>query len=160
MSKSLRKSTSAPRRKRRWAVDFDGTLALFQGWRGQLVLGAPIPAMVERVKRWLAAGDEVFIYTARVNEDPALCDAGNPATIAAIEDWCVQHIGQKLLVHQKKMFERLYDDMAVQVVQNTGLTLKEAVVRILEEKLQAAIDSGDIRGAEEWEEALSRVDKL
>lgn len=157
---SLRKSVSAPRRKKRYAFDFDGTLSLFRGWQGQLVLGPPIPAMIAKVKSLLADGDEVFIYTARLNDDPALCDAGNPATIAAIEDWCIEHIGQKLPVHQKKMFERLYDDMAVQVVQNTGLTLKEAVVAILEEKLRKADDSGDIVAAAEFEDILSRVDKL
>lgn len=158
--RSMRKSQTVARRRRRWAFDFDGTVCTFHGWRGQLVLGEPIPRMVARIKRLLAEGDEVFIYTARLNDDPALADAGNEATIAAIQAWCKLHVGQELPVHQKRMFERLYDDMAVQVVQNTGMTLKEVVVELLEEKLRAATDAGDATHALEWEDVLNRVDKL
>ena len=45
------------------AVDFDGTLAQYDG---TLKLGKPIPAMCERVKNWVAEGYEVRIFTARV----------------------------------------------------------------------------------------------
>jgi hypothetical protein len=158
--KSYRKSAAAPRRRRRWAVDFDGTVSHYTGWKGQLVLGPPIAAMVERIKKWLADGDDVFIYTARLNDDPALADAGTPATIAAIEAWCLQYIGQKLPVKQKAMFEKLYDDHAIQVVQNTGRTLKEEVVRILEEKLDDAAGAGEVDTAQVLESALSAIDKL
>jgi len=48
-------------------VDFDCTLAEYHGWNGG-ELGPPIPAMVERVKAWLAEGREVRIFTARVAE--------------------------------------------------------------------------------------------
>ena len=34
-------------------VDLDGTLAHYEGWQGETHIGAPISAMVERVKRWL-----------------------------------------------------------------------------------------------------------
>jgi len=33
-------------------VDLDGTLAVYDGWRGPEHIGPPVPAMVERVKRW------------------------------------------------------------------------------------------------------------
>ena len=45
-------------------VDLDGTLATHDGKRSQRI-GAPIPAMVERVKMWLREGREVRIVTAR-----------------------------------------------------------------------------------------------
>ena len=38
----------------RWiGVDLDGTLAEWDGWKGHEHIGPPIPAMLERVKRWI-----------------------------------------------------------------------------------------------------------
>ena len=37
-------------------VDLDATFAVYNGWQGELHIGAPIPAMVERVKQGLADG--------------------------------------------------------------------------------------------------------
>ncbi len=48
------------------AVDLDGTLAEYDKFRGHDHIGAPIPAMVERVKALIASGFEVRIFTARV----------------------------------------------------------------------------------------------
>jgi hypothetical protein len=47
-------------------VDFDGTLAEYGSWQGPGHTGKPIPAMVERVKRWKEEGREVRIFTARI----------------------------------------------------------------------------------------------
>lgn len=41
------------------AVDFDRTLATHDHYDGPNRFGAPIPLMVERVKKWLAEGKEV-----------------------------------------------------------------------------------------------------
>jgi hypothetical protein len=105
-------------------VDLDGTLAEWHGWKvsgGKI--GAPIPAMVARVKAWLQDGIEVRIFTARA----AL--HGTHATVAdleaqrvAIDVWCFEHIGRTLTTTNVKdpdMIE-LWDDRAVQVVRNTG----------------------------------------
>ena len=53
-----------------YGVDFDGTLATYDGWGGNPVqpLGEPIPLMVSRVKGWLAHGVNVRILTARVGQ--------------------------------------------------------------------------------------------
>ena len=40
-------------------VDLDGTLAYYDYWRGPEHIGEPIPAMLERVQRWLAEGKDV-----------------------------------------------------------------------------------------------------
>ncbi len=105
--------------------DFDGTLAFDDGWRGETVFGSPIPIMVERVQRWLAEGIEVRIVTARVGlqNDPHVLDTvGVEAITKAIEDWCEEHIGQKLPVTNEKDMgmTELWDDRAVQVIINTG----------------------------------------
>lgn len=42
-------------------VDLDGTLAHYDGWKGETHIGKPIPLMLARVKRWLAEGKEVRI---------------------------------------------------------------------------------------------------
>lgn len=117
-------------------VDFDGTLAEYHGWTGWNVFGKPIPAMVERVKTWIAEGQEVRIMTARVtwkHDEPQTCyltkaTFTNSMMQAAIGDWCVEHVGERLgvtCVKDVHMIE-LWDDRAVQVIPNTGQTLADA----------------------------------
>lgn len=111
------------------AVDFDGTIAYYDSWRGPDHLGAPIPAMIERVKAWMADGIEVRIFTARAGSSGLVNKDGTPddqqfADIqrAAIEAWCEKHVGVKLRVTCCKDFDMrtLWDDRAVQVQANTG----------------------------------------
>lgn len=100
-------------------VDFDGTLAHYEDFEGELIFGAPIPAMVEKVRKALAAGYEVRIFTARVSHpDP---ESAQLVRIA-IQNWCYEHIGVYLAVTNVKDFAmlELWDDRAVQVVSNTG----------------------------------------
>jgi hypothetical protein len=98
-------------------VDFDGTLAEYHGWVPGL--GAPVAAMVERVKAWRAEGREVRIMTARASVPD---DRQRAAQVALIEAWCVEHLGEVLPVTNEKdlaMLE-LWDDRAVTVEENTG----------------------------------------
>lgn len=116
-------------------VDFDGTLAEYHGWKGENDLGEPIPAMVERVKAWLAKGETVKIFTARVGisgayslESKRFADqefSENQTRI--IQDWCEKHIGQRLEVTAMKDFAmiELWDDRCVQVIPNTGVPVQE-----------------------------------
>lgn len=106
-----------PRKKEGWiGVDLDGTLAHYDGWRGESHIGAPVPKMVERVKRWLANGYEVRIMTARV------CRPESAFLVRRIQAWTMEHIGKRLPVTSQKDYDmiELWDDRAVQVVQNTG----------------------------------------
>jgi len=101
-------------------VDLDGTLAQYNKFVSLDHIGAPIPAMVDRVKKWLEEGREVRIMTARV-----ATPWERSLAVGAIEDWCVAHIGQKLpvtSVQDQHMIE-LWDDRAVQVEKNTGRVL-------------------------------------
>lgn len=99
-------------------VDLDGTLAHYDTWRGPEHIGEPIMPMVERVRRWLAEGQEVRIMTARANLQ---------LSVAAIQVWTHQMFGQVLEVTQTKdlHMKELWDDRAVQVIPNTGRTLAE-----------------------------------
>jgi hypothetical protein len=101
------------------AVDLDGTLAHYDRWRGVDHIGEPIGPMVDRVKAWLATGQEVRIFTARVGgTEDAVCRV-------AIVDWCVKHIGVELPItatKDLKMYE-LWDDRSICVERNTGRIL-------------------------------------
>ena len=109
-------------------VDLDGVLAHFVGvavWDGGI--GAPVPKMVERVKAWVEAGEDVRIFTARVAtydfDDGGDDDArSEPEQRKAIQAWCREHLGYELPITCRKDYgmQILYDDRAVQVVVNTG----------------------------------------
>lgn len=102
-------------------VDLDGTLAHHEPGNFKAgIIGAPIPKMVARVQQWLARGKEVRVFTARAH-------LSTPATGLTIRAWCREHIGQELMVTCVKDFNmvELWDDRAVQVVTNTGMTIDE-----------------------------------
>ena len=102
-------------------VDLDATLAHYEGWNDG-VIGAPIPAMVNRVKKWLAEGREVRILTARVSGAGRDDDYDERDVRVAIATWCQEHIGQVLPITCIKDFAmiELWDDRVVQVEPNTG----------------------------------------
>lgn len=98
-------------------VDLDGTLAVYDHWRDAEHIGEPVPAMLERVKRWLAAGHKVKIFTARVSPGPealraevAIASWLARVGLPALEVTCVKDYGMV----------GLWDDRAVQVLANTG----------------------------------------
>jgi hypothetical protein len=103
-------------------VDLDGTLAYYDGWKGSAHIGAPIPVMVERVKRWLAEGKEVRIFSARVSGDD------EETAYEAIRVWCLTVFGQVLRVTCTKDYHMiaLYDDRCIQVEPNTGRLMSES----------------------------------
>jgi hypothetical protein len=121
-------------------VDFDGTLAEYGTWVSGTHCGKPIGAMLFRVKKWLADGREVRIFTARIHpidrcvmpDDilPPAVDLGGILSrdevailaVAAIRAWCREHIGQVLPITNVKDYGmiELWDDRAVQVRANTG----------------------------------------
>lgn len=103
------------------AVDLDRTLAHYDKWQSIEHIGEPVPAMLERVKEWLAEGIEVRIFTARMScEDEPRADFE-----AALAVWCVKHGLPVLKATNAKDFHMiaLYDDLAVSVEPNTGRTL-------------------------------------
>jgi len=89
-------------------VDLDGTLAQYGEWEGPTKIGPPIPAMVERVKAWLANGDAVKIFTARVN--PSSPGAATSLVRRRLETTYMKDMGMT----------ELWDDRAHHVTPNTG----------------------------------------
>jgi hypothetical protein len=92
-------------------VDFDSTLAHYTGYKGPDHVGEPIKPMVDRVKKWLKAGKDVRIFTAR-----------DAKSYPAIRRFCMENFGKTLKITKTKdrFMEVLYDDRAVQVEPNTG----------------------------------------
>ncbi len=99
-------------------VDFDGTLARYDGWKGVGVIGEPIPLMVERVKKWIDEGKQVKIFTARVAKN----EIHRNVERKAIEKWLENAGIKKLEVTSEKDhgMTELWDDRAVAVERNTG----------------------------------------
>lgn len=101
-------------------VDLDGTLAVYTGWKGADNIGEPVPAMLKRVKKWIADGVTVKIFTAR---------AFVPEQIPFVKAWLVKHGLGDLEVTNVKDFGmvELWDDRCVQVIPNTGIPVSHAL---------------------------------
>lgn len=109
------------------AVDLDGTLAHYDGWRGVRHIGEPIPEVVARVKEARRRGIRVWIFTARVDR-LTHTDVDVALAIGVIEAWCRTHIGEALPVTsiKRRDFSEIWDDRAVQIVRNTGCAVGSA----------------------------------
>lgn len=95
-------------------VDLDGTLAEYHSWKGVEHIGAPIPAMINRVKAWLEKGETVKIFTARVSD--------TPEAKPHIQKWLNEQGLGSLEITCIKGFDgnEFWDDRAVTVEKNTG----------------------------------------
>jgi hypothetical protein len=116
-------------------VDMDGTLFEYHGWTKWNEFGPPIKLMVDRVLAWHAEGRDVRVFTARM---PLPQDEMVEQTCyktgekfngvmmkKAIADHCEAHFGIRLRAQCYKDLNtiEIWDDRAVGVVANTGLTL-------------------------------------
>lgn len=112
--------------------DLDGTLAEYDGWHGIDHIGKPIKPMCDLMKKIREEGAKVKILTARA----APRKDGSNAEDARkhIEKWCEKNLGfVPEITHEKdSLMDTLYDDRAVQVIPNTGITMEEASKRLFE----------------------------
>lgn len=103
-----------------YAVDWDGTLVEYNGYKGPGEYGPPVPSMLARIKGWLAGGHEVIIYTSRVSVEH------NPERVI-LECKAIDHalasMGLPLLQITANKYMRIdefWDDRAIRVMRNTG----------------------------------------
>lgn len=122
-------------------VDLDGVLAYYDEWRGVDHVGEPIPAMVDRVRRWIAEGKRVKVFTARV--DNTAIDANEAR--AAIERWLEKQGLAGLEITNVKDYGmvELWDDRCVQMEPNTGRPALEALLGQNVRLLRALVQPGD-----------------
>jgi len=92
-------------------VDLDGTLAHYDHYRGDDFVGKPVEPMVRKVRKWIAEGKDVRLFTARKPHP-------------AIRRWMADHLGKVLPITNTKdgKMIALYDDRVVQVKRNEGET--------------------------------------
>jgi len=90
-------------------VDLDGTMAQYDGFKGDDHVGEPIQPMIDRVKKWIEEGKDVRIFTAR-NPHPA------------IRKFSKENFGKILPITNLKdrHMQALYDDRAVGIRRNEG----------------------------------------
>jgi len=93
-------------------VDLDGTLAESSGRKGAPI-GKPVPAMMQRVRDWVAQDREVRIFTAR---------ADLPSERYKITEWLKDQGLPALPITNKKDedMQELWDDRAIRVLHNKG----------------------------------------
>lgn len=98
-------------------VDLDGTLATYNGWKGQDHIGPVVEQMKQRVLFWVGRGMEVKIFTARVSETKT-----RPEVVKTIKKWLIDNGLPDLPVTNIKDYAmvELWDDRCVQVAKNTG----------------------------------------
>ena len=104
-------------------VDLDGTIAFYEKWEHSMKIGAMIEGMTQIVLQHLSAGQRVKIFTARMAhvEEAEEIQSG-------IQDWLEANGLPRLEVTNIKDFKMLtlYDDRAMQVIPNKGITLDSA----------------------------------
>jgi hypothetical protein len=121
--------------------DFDGTLARKTHWtgKGQGEVGEPIMPMVNRVKQLLKDGKKVKIVSARVSSISSEKDRKEGERL--IKEFCKKHFGQELEVTCEKdyLMTALFDDRAVQVFPDTGITVISILDSLIAEKEKKCI---------------------
>ena len=110
--------------------DLDGTLAEHGKYKGPDHIGTMIQRMKEILLECLRQRFRVKIMTARMGHADTRDES---RTI--IQDWLEANGLPRLEVTCKKDYKmiRLYDDRAVQVIPNTGVTLEEVIVSLQDE---------------------------
>jgi len=146
-------STPVTEVKGNYLFDLDGTLAVYDGWKGPEHIGEPIKPMVNRVKKMLAEGKDCRIFTARIfplevpvgvtfSEPDKLPADARPAGIASgyIQAWCLEHLGQILPITCRKDYGtvEIWDDRAVGVLLNRGVDRETLVAMHLHRVLTVA----------------------
>lgn len=103
------------------ALDLDRTLAKCSG--DYTKVGEIIPSMLFKVKKWLARGYKITIFTARVSVN----DWHTPEVAAAqkkmIVDWMVENGFPVMDITSDKhpSFTHMIDDRAYHVIPNSGV---------------------------------------
>ncbi len=104
--------------KRVIAVDLDGTLAHYDGWKGIGHIGCVVPEVANAMERAQKEGAEVWIFTARVSDPADAEEAGK-----YVHEWLVKNNFQfeGITAIKHKFFTEFWDDRAIQVIRNSGL---------------------------------------
>lgn len=124
-----------------YGFDLDGTLAVYDKWKGIDHIGEPVKPMVDLIRKMHDDGKVVKILTARIAplklEDGTVGESyitvpdgegGVTRTYAHqfINDWCHFNLGfiPEIVYQKDHLMLELYDDRVKQVVPNEGLLVE------------------------------------
>ena len=104
-------------------IDLDGTLAYYDGFKGDEHVGEPIEPMVKQVRKWIREGRDVRLFTARKPHP-------------AIRKWMREHLGALIPITAVKDpdCQAIFDDRAVGVKRNEGVPFSEENVEQIWER--------------------------
>ena len=123
-------------------VDLDGTLAYFYKWEGLDIIGAPVPEMIEKVKAWVKAGDDIIIFTARLGPSSEQYPKNDKIARQAIESWCLKYFDRIFpITSTKASFDVGYDDKIHYIIKNSGLTSEEFLLKRIKAKRDCLTDT-------------------
>ena len=107
-------------RRRVIAVDWDGTLVEYDGYKGAGVFGPPIPLMLARVENWIDCGHEVIIFTSRVSEewDVNTIVAESLAISETLKAMGLPDL--EVTANKYARIDEFWDDKGVGVIKNKG----------------------------------------
>ena len=125
-----------------YGFDLDGTLAVYDKWKGIDHIGEPVKHMVDLIKKMHEEGKVVKILTARIAphklEDGTVGESyitvpdgegGVTRTYAHqfINDWCHFNLGfiPEIVYQKDHLMLELYDDRVKQVVPNEGFLVED-----------------------------------
>lgn len=131
-----------------YGFDLDGTLAVYDGWRGIDHIGEPIKPMCDLIRKMHDSGEAVKIVTARIaprqNEDGTFGEQGiilkNEQGVDQhyeasyfIRKWCEANLGfvPEIVYQKDHLMITLYDDRVKQVIPNKGVVLEEHYGRVV-----------------------------
>lgn len=114
-----------------WAIDFDGSLAHYDHFRGVDHLGDAVPEAVHKVQEARKRGEQVWIHTARISPSDDSFEQGIDATqgFVLLAQWCLQNIGELLPITniKNRRWKFMMDDRGRELIPNTGVMLRELV---------------------------------
>ena len=105
--------------KKHIAIDLDGTLAHYDGWKGKEHIGDPIPAMVNALVGYLFKGGVYSIFTARCTGTPAEIVENREIIMKWVHDHSLP-LPVEVTAIKRKHFSEFWDDRAFHVRPNTG----------------------------------------
>lgn len=111
-----------PANKKWLAVDLDGTLAHYDGWKGIDHIGAPVKGIVDKIIQRYKEGWGIAIFTARVSEKHE-AEQAEKAIWAWVDKYELHQFISGITCIKHKHFVEFWDDRAKEVPKNSGMVV-------------------------------------
>lgn len=121
MSDALMMAMDHHGHSKKWlAVDLDGTLAHYDGWKGADHIGAPVKGIMDKLIQRHKEGWGIAIFTARVSV-PHEADQAEKTIWAWLEKYELAQFISGVTCVKHKHFVEFWDDRAFNSPKNSGL---------------------------------------